>query len=212
MRQIRDILRLYVEQRLTMRQIAQSAGVSLASVSDRVHRAEATGLGWPLAPELDDGALERLPYPSAQGRPHTSRPEPDWTVVDTELRRKGVTLELLWIEYKRAQPDGYQYSWFCERYHRWRQQVDPVLRQTYLAGEKLFVDYAGQTLPIVEPGTGEVRQAVLFVAVLGASNYTYGELQRGPDLPSWIGGHTRALEFFGGAPALSVFESQTEIA
>jgi transposase len=207
MRQIRDILRLYFEQRLTMRQIAQSVGIGLASVSDRVHRAEAAGLGWPLAPALDDGALERLLYPSAQGRPQAIRPEPDWAVVDTELRRKGVTLELLWIEYKRTQPDGYQYSWFCERYRRWQQRLDPVLRQTYLAGDKLFVDYAGQTLPIVEPSTGEVRQAVLFVAVLGASNYTYAELQWAPDLASWIGGHTRALEFFGGAPALVVSDN-----
>jgi transposase len=207
MRQIRDILRLYFEQRLSMRQIAQSTGVGLASVSDRIHRAEAAGLQWPVAAELDDGGLEHLLYPSVQGRPVVVRPEPDWAVVDAELRRKGVTLELLWIEYKRAQPDGYQYSWFCERYHRWKQRVDPVLRQTYRAGEKLFVDYAGQTLPIVEPATGEVRQAVLFVAVLAASNYTYAELQAAADLPSWIGGHTRALEFFRGAPALVISDN-----
>jgi transposase len=204
MRQIRDILRLYWEQRLTMRQIAQSAGVGLSSVSDRIHRAEAAGLGWPLAPDLDDLILERLLYPGAQGRPHTDRVEPDWATIDAELRRKGVTLELLWIEYKREHPEGYQYSWFCARYRRWQQRVDPVLRQLYQAGEKLFVDYAGQTVPILDPRTGEVHDAVLFVAVLGASNYTYAELQWAPDLPSWIGGHTRALEFFGGAPALVV--------
>ncbi len=177
MRQIRDILRLYWEQRLTMRQIAQSAGVGLASVSDRIHRAEAVGLGWPLAPDLDDRALERLLYPGAPGRPHTGRVEPDWAAIDAELRRKGVTLELLWIEYKREHPEGYQYTWFCQRYRRWQRQVDPVLRQPYRAGEKLFVDYAGQTLPILDPETGELREAVLFVAVLGASNYTYAELQ-----------------------------------
>ena len=207
MRQIRDILRLYFEQRLTMRQIAHSTGVGLASVSDRIHRAEAAGLSWPLAPNLDDSGLERLLYPGQQGRPAVVRTEPDWAAVDAELRRKGVTLELLWIEYKRTHPDGYQYSWFCERYHRWRQRVDPVLRQTYRAGEKLFVDYAGQTLPIVDVATGEVRHAVLFVAVLGASNYTYAELQWASDLPSWIGAHTRALEFFGGAPALVVSDN-----
>lgn len=204
MRQIRDILRLYWEQRLTMRQIARSVGIGVASVSDRIHRAEAAGLGWPLAPEMDDLALEGLLYPGIQGRPQTARPEPDWAWVDAELRRKGVTLELLWIEYKRQHSEGYQYTWFCQRYRRWQQQVDPVLRQTYRAGEKLFVDYAGQTLPILAPGTGEIRQAVLFVAVLGASNYTYAELQWAPDLPSWIGGHTRALEYFGGAPALVI--------
>lgn len=204
MRQIRDILRLHWEQRLTMRQIAHSLGVALASVSDRIHRAEAAGLGWPLAPEVDDLTLERLLYPGVQGRPRVARPEPDWARIDAELRRKGVTLELLWIEYKRQHPEGYQYTWFCQHYRRWQQQVDPVLRQTYRAGEKLFVDYAGQTLPILDPGSGEVREAVLFVAVLGASNYTYAELQRAPDLPSWIGGHTRALEYFGGVPALVV--------
>jgi len=173
-------------------------------VSERVRRAEAAGLTWPLAPDLDDVALERLLYPGAQGRPFTERPEPDWAAIDAELRRKGVTLELLWIEYKREHPEGYQYSWFCERYRRWQQRVDPVLRQTYRAGEKLFVDYAGQTVPLLDPRTGEVREAVLFVAVLAASNYTYAELQWAPDLPSWIGGHTRALEFFSGAPALIV--------
>lgn len=204
MRQIRDILRLYWEQRLTMRQIARSLGVGVTSVSDRIHRAEAAGLGWPLAPDLDDLALERLLYPVVQGRPRAARPEPDWPWIDAELRRKGVTLELLWIEYKRQHPEGYQYTWFCQRFRRWQQQVDPVLRQTYRAGEKLFVDYAGQTLPILDPGTGEVREAVLFVAVLGASNYTYAELQWAPDLPSWIGGHTRALEYFGGVPALVI--------
>jgi transposase len=204
MRQIRDILRLHWEGQLSMRQIARSPGVGLATVSGLLHRAEAAGLGWPLAPELDDRALERLLYPGAQGRPHTGRAEPDWATVDAELRRKGVTLELLWIEYKRAHPEGYQYTWFCQRYRRWQQQVDPVLRQSYRAGEKLFVDYAGQTLPIVNPRTGEIDQAVLFVAVLGASNYTYAELQWAPDLPSWIGGHTRALEFLGGVPALVI--------
>ena len=106
MRQIRDILRLYWEQRLTMRQIAQGTGVGLASVSDRIHRAEAAGLGWPLAPEVDDLALERLLYPGVQGRPRAARPEPDWAVIDAELRRKGVTLELLWIEHKRQHPEG----------------------------------------------------------------------------------------------------------
>lgn len=204
MRQIRTMLRLYWEQRLTMRQIAQSSGVGLATVSGLIHRAEAAGLGWPLAPDLDDVALERLLYPGAHGRPHTGRAEPDWATIDAELRRKGVTLELLWIEYKREHPEGYQYSWFCERYRQWQQRVDPVLRQVYRAGEKLLVDYAGRTVPILDARTGEVHDAVLFVAVLGASNYTYAELHWAPDLSSWIGGHTRALEFLGGAPALVV--------
>ena len=203
MRKIKEILRLYTEQRLSKRQIARSLSVAYSSVHDLLHRAQAAGLAWPPPAEMDDGDLERLLYHGNQGRPR-SRPEPDWPRIDIELRRKGVTLELLWLEYKRDQPDGYQYAQFCVHYRRWRQRVDVVLRQPYRGGEKLFVDYAGQTLPIVEARTGEVRQAQLFVAVLGASNYTYAEAQWAQDLPSWIGGHVRALTFFGGVPEIVV--------
>jgi len=203
MRKIREILRLSMEQRLSTRQIAQSVGVGLGTVSDRIHRARAAGLGWPLPEALDDAVLEQQLYPRPSSRA-TGRPLPDWAVVDTELRRKGVTLELLWVEYKRQHPHGYQYAWFCRAYQHWKQHTDVVLRQTYRAGEKLFVDYAGPTVPIIDVATGEVRQAHLFVAVLGASSYTYAELQWAQDLPSWIGGHCRALDFIGGVPEVVV--------
>jgi transposase len=211
MRKIKEILRLYTELRQSKRQIARSLNLAYSSVHDVLHRAQAAGLTWPLDPEQDDGEVEQRLYQGNQGRPR-SRPEPDWPRLDVELRRKGVTLELLWLEYKSAHPEGYQYAQFCVHYRRWRQRIDVVLRQPYRAGEKLFVDYAGQTLPIVDGATGEVRQAQLFVAVLGASNYTYAEAQWAQDLPSWIGGHTRALAFFDGIPEIVVFESQTEIA
>ena len=115
-----------------------------------------------------------------------------------------MTLQLLWQEYKQDHPDGYQYSRFCELYHRWARQLDLVLRQEHRAGEKLFVDHAGQTVPIVDPHTGQSQEAVIFVAVLGASNYTYAEATGRRDLASWIGSHVRALEFFGGVPAVIV--------
>ena len=166
MRQIRDILRLQWSVGLSMRSIAQSLGVGYGTVHDVLHRAAAADLRWPLPAELDDGELEGLLYQGHQGRPRR-RPDPDWAVVDMELRRKGVTLELLWLEYKQAHPaEGYQYSQFCFHYRQWRQAQNVVLRQSYRGGEKMFVDYAGQTLPIVDLATGEVEPAYLFVSVL----------------------------------------------
>ncbi len=203
MRKLQEMLRLHKEQGLSLRQIARSLSVAYGTVHGVIQRAEAAALSWPLPAEVDEAALERLLYPGNQGRPRR-RPEPDWPGIDAELRRKGVTLELLWLEYKREHPDGYQYSQFCDRSRRWRATQDVVLRQSYRAGEKLFVDYAGQTLPIVDPQTGDVREAQLFVAVLGASSYTFVEAHAAQDLPSWIGGHCRAVEFFGGVPTIVV--------
>jgi transposase len=124
--------------------------------------------------------------------------------VHRELRRKSVTLDLLWQEYKADHPDGYRYSWFCEHYRQWAGRLSVSLRQTHTPGEKLFVDYAGQTLPIIDGLTGEIRQAQLFVAVLGASNYTYAEATWTQQLPDWIGSHVRVFEFLGGVPAILV--------
>ena len=167
MRQIRDILRLQWSVGLSMRSIAQSLGVGYGTVHDVLHRAAAADLRWPLPAELDDGELEGLLYQGHQGRPRR-RPDPDWAVVDMELRRKGVTLELLWLEYKQAHPaEGYQYSQFCFHYRQWRQAQNVVLRQSYRGGEKMFVDYAGQTLPIVDLATGGA--AYLFVSAPAAS-------------------------------------------
>ena len=129
---------------------------------------------------------------------------PDWSVVNQEFRRKGVTLALLWDEYKAANPEGFQYSWFCERYRCWLGKVDVVMRQTHRAGDKLFVDYAGQTMPVIDPKSGEMVDAQIFVAVLGASNFTYAEATWTQGLPDWIGSHVRAFNYFGSVPAIVV--------
>src|SRR5579883_2493952 len=168
MRKVREILRLHTAHHLTGRQIAHSLGLSHSTVMGVLHRAEALGLTWPLPEELDDATLEGRLYP-----PTRARPEPVWEEIHRELRRKGVTLRLLWQEYRHAYPDGYQYSRFCERYRRWERHLDVVLRQPYRAGEKLFVDWAGLTLSIVEPQTGQLHDVYIFVAALGMSNMTY---------------------------------------
>lgn len=202
-RKIREMLRLHFACGLGVRQIARSLGVSHSTVSELLHRAAVAGLSWPLPEDLDDVTLEARLYPgNPHGRPR--RPEPDWAWVHTELRRKGVTLQLLWVEYKQAHPDGYQYSRFCELYRKWRQKLDVVMRQDHRAGEKMFVDFAGPTVPYVEPATGDVRQAHVFVAVLGASSYTFARAYEAQDLPCWIAGHTDAVESFAGVPELVV--------
>ena len=132
------------------------------------------------------------------------RPVPDWSEVHRELRRKGVTMALLWQEYKESHPDGYQYSWFCKLYNIWSGKVDLVMRQEHRAGEKLFIDYAGHTAPIVNRMTGEINQAQIFVAVFGASNSTYAEATMTQQLPDWIGSHVRAFSFFGGVPEVVI--------
>ena len=174
-----------------------------STVGDYLRRFAASGVPWPLPPELDQAALEARLF-AATASKAILRPLPDWPSVHQELQRKGVTLELLWQEYKRASPDGYQYTRFCVLYRAWAAHLDPVLRQAHKAGEKVFVDYAGQTIDIVAPATGEVAAAQLFVGVLGASNYLYAEATWTQTLPDWIGAHVRMLEDFGGVPALIV--------
>ena len=115
-----------------------------------------------------------------------------------------MTLELLWDEYKAAHPDGYQYSTFCQHYRRWRSRLDVVMRQDHRAGEKLFVDYAGQTAAVIDRHTREVKEAQLFVAVMGASNYTFAEATWSQGLSDWIGSHVRTMAYFGAAPEIVV--------
>jgi transposase len=203
MRKIKEVLRLRAMGQ-SPKAIAQSLGVGQNTVRRYVRRAEAAELGWPLPPELGDAALEALlfPPPPATG---VARPVPDWAEVQRELRRKGVTLQLLWLEYKAVHPEtGYQYTQFCEHYHRWRDRLDPVLRQEHRAGEKTFVDYAGQTMPVVDPDTGEIREAQIFIGVLGASNLTFAEATWTQTLPDWIGSHVRMFAYVGGASAAIV--------
>jgi len=203
MRKIKEVLRLRALGQ-SPKAIAQSLGVGQNTVRRYVRRAEEAELGWPLPPDLGDAALEALlfPPPPTAG---VARPVPDWAEVQRELRRKGVTLQLLWLEYKAVHPEtGYQYTQFCEHYHRWRDHLDPVLRQEHRAGEKTFVDYAGQTMPVVDPDTGEIREAQIFIGVLGASNLTFAEATWTQTLPDWIGSHVRMFAYVGGASAAIV--------
>ena len=203
MRTIKEVLRLRWEAGLSHRAIALSCRKGQTTVRDCLLRAKAAGLSWPLPEGMDEEQLERLLYPPP---PESARrrPLPQWPAIHQELRRKGVTLGLLWQEYRAAHPEGYQYSQFCELYRRWKSALEPVLRQHYVAGERLFVDYAGRTMPVVDRRTGEVREAQIFVAVLGASNYTFVEATWTQGLPDWIGSHRRCFEFLGGVPALVI--------
>ena len=196
MRKIRETLRLKFEVGVSDRQIAAVVGVSRSTVQECIRRAREAELGWPLPPELDEAALLTLLYPRTPAS--SSVPWPDYAHVHRELARRGVTRELLWHEYKTAHPDGLQYTAFCNHYRRWRATQEVVLRQTHAPGDKLFVDYAGQTIAIVDRTTGASRHAQLFVAVLGCSNYTYAEATWSQALPDWLGSHGRALQYFGG--------------
>lgn len=180
MRQIKDVLRLQWGQGLSQRQIAQSLGISRPAVAEYLRRAEQAGLSWPLPEALDDKAVEQLLFPARPTLIERQATPPDWAYIHRELKRKSVTLFLLWQEYKAAQPEGFQYSWFCQGYRRWAGKLDLVMRQSHRAGEKLFVDYAGQTMPVVDSQSGELHDAEIFIAVLGASNYTYAEAKVSP--------------------------------
>jgi len=200
MRTIREILRLRFDRRASIRAIALSCKLARSTVGDYVARATVAKLGWPLPAELDDdAALNRLLFPD-EHHPVTQRPEPDWPSVNRELKRPHVTRMLVWQEYREHEPEGYQYSQFCDRYARWAESLPITMRQTHRAGEKLFVDFSGDGIAIVDPRTSEERIAKLFVAVLGASNYTYVEAVLREDLPTWIGCHVRAFAFLGGVP------------
>lgn len=204
MRQVYEVLRLKWATGLSARQIAHSLGLSRPTVANYVRRAQEAGLSWPLPPGLDEAALEARLFPSPRATKPAAPPPPDWATVHQELKRKGVTLWLLWPEYKAQTPEGFQYSWFCQGYRAWAAHLDVVMRQTHRAGEKLFVDYAGQTLPIVNADSGEVHEAQVFIAVLGASNYTYAEATWTQSLPDWISSHVRTFAALGGVPEIVV--------
>ena len=204
MRRIREVLRLHHESGLGQRQISRALSVSHATVSEYLRRAEQSGISWPLAATLSDTQLEQRLFPPLIMMPSGERSLPNWASLNKELKRKGVTLFLLWQEYKAVNPDGYQYSWFCDLYRAWSSKLDVSMRQTHKAGEKMFIDYAGQTLPITNPKTGEITEAQIFVATLGASSYTFAEATWTQTLSDWIGSHTRAFAFFGGVTEILV--------
>jgi transposase len=204
-RHTREILRLYFESQLSPRQIAAICKVGKGTIQRYLERLKSAELSWPLPADLDDVALERRLFPPPPVGSSQHRPLPDFAVIHKELKgRKNVTLQLLWEEYKQSYPEGYAYSWYCESYRHWHHRLDVVLRHEHRAGEKTFVDYAGQTVPVIDPKTGEVRQAQVFVAVLGASNYTYAEATWTQNLWDWINSHVRAFEFFEGTSSLVI--------
>lgn len=202
MRKIREVLRLKYELGLGDRRIAEAIGSARSTVQECLRRAREAELTWPLAPELNEEALHARLY--QRGVPLSRTPQPDFAHIHAELKRRGVTRLLLWQEYKAAKPDGWQYSVFCDQYRRWLATQDVVLRQNHIPGDKMFVDYAGQTASVIDAATGEERPAQVFVAVLGASSYTFAEATWTQALPDWIGSHVRALEFFGGVPLAAV--------
>lgn len=206
MRKIRQVLRLAHEDGISRRSIAHSLGLSRDAVTDTLIRAAAARLTWPLPDELDDAQLEQLLFPSAAA-PMRRKAEPDWALIHSELKRKGATLQALHGEYLAGQPDGMGYSHFCSGYRTWAKTLKRYLRQTHVAGERVFVDYAGPTLRVTDRASGEIRHAQIFVGVLGASNYTYAEAHWSQRLPNWIAAHTRMFEFFGGVPAVIVCDN-----
>ena len=205
MKKIKEVLRLR-SLGLHQHQIARSCSIGQSTVHHYLKRAAVAGINWPLAAEIDEVELERrlFPLPLAPAE-RANLPPLDFVGLHRELTtHKHVTLQLLWEEYHQAHPEGYRYSWFCQLYRDWLDQQDIVLRQQHRAGEKLFVDHAGDTIALTHPQTGEVLPAYLFVAVLGASNYIYAEATLNRDLPNWIGSHVRAFEFFGACPEIVV--------
>jgi hypothetical protein len=188
MRQVREVPRLKTAG-VGLNEIARRVGVAPSTVRLTLKRLASAGFDWPLPADLTDGALEAMLY-AGHGSQHGARrkAEPDWAYVHHELRRPGVTLMLLWEEYRQQEPGGYRYSRWCELYRAWEGRLSPTMRQVHPAGERMFVDYAGQTVDLIDGGTGEIQPAQIFVAVMGASNYTYAEATLTQTLPDWIGG------------------------
>jgi transposase len=204
MRQMRQLLRLH-HGGVSAREIGRRLGVARSTIQDSLKRAAAAGLAWPLADDLTDETLERRLYARA-GAPtgQRRRVEPDWAALTRELKRPGVTMTILWEEYREAHPEGYGYSRFCDLLRGFERRLTPTMRQHHAAGEKASVDYSGKRIGIVDPATGEIREAEIFVGVLGASNLTYAEATWTQALPDWTGAHVRMFRFFGGAPKLLV--------
>jgi transposase len=205
MRKIREVLRLKASG-FSKRRIAASLGISATAAMECVERARRAGLTWPLPEELSDDALEQRLYPPPIVKDE-QRPLPNWAEIHRELKRPGVTLQLLWQEYREQHPGGYAYSRFCDFHRAWEKRVSPTMRQTHIAGERMFVDYSGTKLQVIDSTTGEVLTAELFVAVLGASNFTYAEATWAQSLPDWIGSHIRVFRYFGGVTAMIVSDN-----
>jgi len=211
MRKVSEVLRLSLEQRLSARSISISCCLARSTVADYLRRARVAGLGWPLPEDLDEEQLGALLFPGRGHKPERDRPSLDMVYIRNEMKRPHVTLQLLWEEYRGGTPDGYGYSQYCQLYRNWLGRQAVSLRQDHRAGDKLFIDFAGQTIPVFDPVTGEVRKGHLFVAVLGCSNYTYAEVTPTEQTADWIGAQVRALEFFGGVPKVVVPDNPRSI-
>lgn len=203
MHKIKDILRLHFEAQLSQHQIAASLQLSSGVVNKYLALARAAHIQWPLPEEMDEVKLRALLRPHTEKVSHHR--EPDYASIHQELKRKGVTLLLLWQEYEQVHKKyAYRYAQFCSKYRAWLERQKPSMRQIHRAGEKLFIDYCGPTVDIIDPSTGEIRPACIFVAVLGASNYTYAEATWDQTLPNWVASHVRTFQFLGGVPSLWV--------
>ena len=204
MRQLRHLLRLHYDG-VSAREIGRRLGVARSTIQDNLKRAAAADLKWPLPDDVTDAALECRLFAKAGVEPgQRRRIEPDWAELARELKRPGVNLTVLWEEYREIHPEGYGYSRFCDLLRGFERRLTPVMRQHHVAGDKAFVDYSGKKIGIADPSTGEIREAEIFVAVLGASNLTYAEATWTQKLPDWTSAHARMFRFFGGAPRLLV--------
>ncbi len=209
MRKVKEVLRLYLIGGMSGRQIAACSRIGKSVVNRHIRQAKELGLSWDKVEKMPEEKLEVLMYPEESGRPAVSGYEqPKWEYIAKELRRRGVTRQLLWEEYREsAEKKSYSYSQFCELYSCWKGGVDPVMHFEHVAGEKWFVDYSGMRLPVVDPETGEIRQAEVFVAVLGASNYTFVDVTWSQKKEDFVDSHQRAVEFFGGVPRIFVLDN-----
>jgi transposase len=205
MRQVREVMRLHREAGSPMRDIARMTGIARSTVRDMVLRFGRSGLSWPVPSQISDAELEGRLYGVAGVKPgRRKQPEPDWAVVARELKRKHVTLQVLWDEYIAEHADGYRYSRFCDLFRGWEGRLPLVMRQSYGGGEKLFVDYAGDTVPVVDRATGEIRAAHLFVAVMGGSSLSFAHATWTEQMADWVDSHNAAFAFFGGSAQLLV--------
>jgi transposase len=207
MRKVREVLRLKYALGASERQIAASIGASRSTIAEYLRRAAVIGITWPVPDGLSDAELERRLFTPASFDAHPARPVPNWNHIHKECKRRGVTLLLLWEEYRAEHSDGYGYSRFCDLYGDWRKSLSPTMRQMHGPAEKLFVDFAGDTVAVFDATTGEERRVQIFVAVLGASNYTYAQGRWTQGLPDWIGAHVDALHAIGGAPKAIVCDN-----
>jgi len=207
MRKVREVLRLRHALGVSERQIAVTVGISRSTVGEYLRRAAVIGITWPVPEGMDDGELERRLFTPPTFEEKPARPLPDWTAVHRELKRRSVTLLLLWEEYRAEHADGYGYSRFCDLYREWSETISPTMRQAHGPGEKLFVDFAGDTVPVFDAATCAQRLAHVFVAVLGASNYTFAEARWSEGLADWIAVHVNALRAIGGVPKAIVCDN-----